>query len=163
MGGSDSPDRGLAKAAPSGPFATGFAALLVTPLMALLMALLAACGGGSPEAQAAVDPLYCVDDPIAVGDHSIRIVGIGRSSTDLYLIHNLVLRTDEDEKVIIPIFEGAKLPPGSGTVAWHGKLLTVTEQVDTPPGIKLAPCARVNVGPIPDDYVSPNEEDPSGH
>ncbi len=131
----------------------------------LAMAALAtsACGGGSEDALATVDPLYCVDDPIPVGDHSIRLVGIGRSSTDLYLIHNLVLRTDTDEKVIIPIFEGAKLPAGSGTVAWNDHLLTVTEQDVMPPGIKLAPCARVNVGPIPPDYVSPLEADTEGH
>ncbi len=136
-------------------------------LMAISLVLIAGglvgCGRGGEESMAVVDPLYCVDDPIPVGEHNIRLVGIGRSQTDLYLIHNLVLRTDEDEKVIIPIFEGAKLPAGSGTVAWHDHLLTVTEQVDSPPGIKLAPCARINVGPIPDGYVSPTEEDPGGH
>ncbi len=109
----------------------------------------------------------CAGDWFPVGDDSLSFVGKGGSSSDSYVVTELVLRNTDGERVIISIYDGAilSLPATAmnGYAPWNGHRVAVVDASARTPEGAIGPCAVFDVTPLPSDWHPPGEDDSTGH
>ncbi len=129
---------------------------------ALAVALFgASCGAG------ATSDASCAGEWFPVGDDALSFVGKGGSSSDSYVVTDLVLRNTEGERVVISIYDGAvlSLPATAmnGYTPWNGYRVEVLDASAPTPEGAIGPCAVFGVEPLPADWHPPGEDDSAGH